>query len=375
MAKRIRSFDVVIVGAGPAGLGMGATLVSLGLESFVILERSAVGASFLRWPKETRFITPSFNSNQFGALDLNAICPHTSPAYSLGVEHPSGAEYADYLRAVAEHFDLPVETGVDVSTVAPKSPKRGFRLETSDGPIDARFVVWAAGEMTYPNVAAVEGGELCLHSSTVTAWSDLEGDKRYVIGGSESGIDAAVGLSAASCDAVVLDREAPWERRGPDPSVLLSPFTQARLKTALEIGRVTLRSEAGVSTVRRNGDGYHIELEDGEVVHSARRPILASGFAGSAAQIESLFEWRDDGFPWLTENDESTRSAGLFLVGPEVRQDDVIFCFIYKFRQRFAVVANQIADRLKIDPEPLEEYRRQGLFLDDLSCCGEDCAC
>ena len=63
------------------------------------------------------------------------------------------------------------------------------------------------------------------------------------------------------------------------------------------------------------------------------------------------------------------------MVGPEVRQDDVIFCFIYKFRQRFAVVANQIADRLQIDVEPLEEYRRYGMFLDDLSCCGDDCAC
>lgn len=375
MAKRIRSFDVVIVGAGPAGLGMGAALVSLGLESFTILERSAVGASFLRWPEETRFITPSFNSNQFGTLDLNAICPHTSPAYSLGVEHPNGAEYAGYLRAVSEHFDLPVETGVDVSEVTHRSPRRGYRLETSDGPVDARFVIWAAGEAQYPNNGGFEGGELCLHSSKVTAWSDLAVDERYIIGGSESGVDAAVGISAANGNAVVLDHEAPWDRRGPDPSVLLSPFTQARLKSALETGQVTLRGGSGVAAVRRNGNGYHIDLEDGETLHSALRPILASGFVGSATLIESLFEWRDDGFPLLTENDESTKSLGLFLVGPQVRQDDVIFCFIYKFRQRFAVVANQIAERLKIDAEPLEEYRRYGMFLDDLSCCGDDCAC
>ena len=98
MTKGARSFDIVIVGAGAAGLGFGGTLRDLGIENFVILDRAEVGASFLRWPRQMRFITPSFNSTQFGALDLNAVCLHTSPAYSIGVEHPTGEEYAGYLR-------------------------------------------------------------------------------------------------------------------------------------------------------------------------------------------------------------------------------------------------------------------------------------
>ena len=58
-----------------------------------------------------------------------------------------------------------------------------------------------------------------------------------------------------------------------------------------------------------------------------------------------------------------------------VRHEDAIFCFIYKFRQRFAVVANAIAQQLGIDTEPLEVYRKKQMFLDDLSCCEEECAC
>jgi len=80
MTKKTRSFDIVIAGAGAAGLGMGGTLRHLGIEEFVILDRAAVGASFLRWPRQMRFITPSFNSNEFGTLDLNAVCLDTSPA-------------------------------------------------------------------------------------------------------------------------------------------------------------------------------------------------------------------------------------------------------------------------------------------------------
>ena len=375
MTKKARSFDIAVVGAGAAGIGLGVTLRDLGIENFVILDRSAVGASFLRWPRQTRFITPSFNSNQFGILDLNAICLHTSPAYSVGVEHPTGEEYAAYLRGVAEHFGLPVETGVDVLSVATRARPKGFRLETSRGAVRARFVVWAGGEMQYPRTHGFHGSELCLHYSKVHSFDDLNGDERCIIGGSESGVDAAVALAAAGRRAVVFDREEPWKRVGPDPSQLLSPFTKARLNSAVDSGRVTLRGGCTVIGVRRNGNGYWLALENGDVVHCAEKPILASGFTGSASLVRSLFDWQDDGFPLLTENDESTVTEGLFLVGPQVRQGDIIFCFIYKFRQRFAVVANQIARRLRVSAEPLEEYRRYGMYLDDLSCCSDDCAC
>ena len=375
MTKGARSFDIVVVGAGAAGLGFGVTLHHLGIENFVILDRSAVGASFLRWPRQMRFITPSFNSTQFGALDLNAVCLHTSPAYSIGVEHPTGEEYAGYLRGVAKNFDLPVVTGVDVLSVATRAPYKGFRVKTSRGDVRARFVVWAGGEMQYPRINGFHGAEYCLHNSKVISWDDLSGDERCIIGGSESGVDAAVALAAAGRRAVVFDREEPWKRRGPDPSQLLSPFTKARLNSAIDSGRVTLRGGCAVIGVHRKDDGYQLALEDGEVVDCAEKPILASGFVGSASLVRSLFDWRDDSFPLLTENDESTVTKGLFLVGPQVRQGDLIFCFIYKFRQRFAVVANQIARRLRVSTKPLEEYRRYGMYLDDLSCCSDDCAC
>ncbi|MEM9978302.1 MAG: NAD(P)-binding domain-containing protein, partial [Cyanobacteria bacterium P01_D01_bin.2] len=103
-------------------------------------------------------------------------------------------------------------------------------------------------------------------------------------------------------------------------------------------------------------------------------PILCTGFDTSLRQIAPLFDW-SEGYAALTENDESTLTPGLFVSGPSVRHGDLIFCFIYKFRQRFAVIANAIADRLGLDSTPLEAYRQAGLFLDDLSCCGNDCIC
>ena len=375
MTKEIRSLDVVVVGAGAAGVGFGVTLRHLGIENFAILDRAAVGASFLRWPRQTRFITPSFASNQFGQLDLNAVCLETSPAYSLGIEHPSGVEYAAYLQAVAEHFELPIATGIEVRSIARPARHGRFRVETSRGDIRARFVVWAGGEMQYPRTSGFHGAELCLHYSKVASWDDLDGGERCIIGGAESGVDAAVALAAAGRRAIVFDREEPWNRSGSDPSQLLSPFTRARLHPAVDSGRVTLSGGCAVTGVRRNGNGYRVTLDDGEVIDCPERPILATGFVGSARLVRSLFDWRDEEFPLLTENDESTVTRGLFLIGPQVRQGDLIFCFIYKFRQRFAIVANQIARRLRVSTEPLELYRRHSMYLDDLSCCGDACAC
>ena len=91
---------------GAAGLGCAVALREFGVDDIIILDRHEVGASFRRWPQEMRFITPSFTSNAFGLLDLNAIVPGTSPAFTLDREHPSGSAYAEYLDNVVEHYEL-----------------------------------------------------------------------------------------------------------------------------------------------------------------------------------------------------------------------------------------------------------------------------
>jgi hypothetical protein len=96
---------------------------------------------------------------------------------------------------------------------------------------------------------------------------------------------------------------------------------------------------------------------------------------GSLQLVREHFAWDEARRATLTEEDESTETPGLFVVGPSLRHEAIIFCYIYKFRQRFAVVAAAIGERLGLDLAPLEIYREQGMFLDDLSCCDGDCAC
>ncbi len=367
--------DVAIIGAGAAGVGCGILLRTLGIPRFALLERHDIGASFARWPQEMRFITPSFTSNGFNQLDLNAVALGTSPAYGLRREHPSGPEYADYLQAVAQHFELPIRTNVEVRQIHPGSKSTGFLLHTSQGEVRSRFIIWAAGEFQYPRSDGFPGAELCLHNSQVQSWQKLSGEEFLIIGGYESGLDAAIHLCALGKKVRVLDAATSWESTSSDPSSAISPYTHERLETALTTKRLTLTGGVRISTVQRTPKAYRVMSEDGRQWRTKNQPILATGFRGSHHLIAELFNWQDNQHARLTKEDESTRTPGLFLVGPGVRHEKIIFCFIYKFRQRFAVVANAIAKRLHIDTASLSAYRERGMFLDDLSCCAEPCAC
>ncbi|MXV63578.1 NAD(P)-binding domain-containing protein [Natronorubrum sp. JWXQ-INN-674] len=438
--------DVAIIGAGPAGIGTAVALEAIDVE-FVVLERDCIGASFRQWPEEMRLLTPSFPANAFGVRDLNAITLDTSPALALDCEHPTGDQYADYLEAVAAFHDLPIHAGIEVDRVVPNrsaspDPSRDvepdtsrFTLETTEGPIESEYVVWAAGQYGYPSNGSIPGAEHAVHVSTVDSWAayaerwsadrsgdaaespsttepDRSGRQRVaadgagaagpitddivIVGGAESGIDAALGLVDAGCSVTVLDDDGPWQYRSPDPSEVLSPRTSERLEAALTDGRALdlvtgARADAIDRTqtgpVRTDDDGYVVRTTAGDWFRSRAPPLLATGFDGSLALVEDLFDYGSgegdeeedmerNGSPELTDRDESTETPGLFLTGPQVAHDGQKFCFIYKFRQRFAVVAETIGDRLGVDTGPLEAYREKQMFLEDLECCDPDyCDC
>ncbi len=367
------SSKVIVVGAGPAGIGVGIVLKKMGVP-FVILERDGVGSSFQKWPKEMRFISPSFTGNFFGMPDLNAITPDTSPAYALQTEHPTGQEYARYLNAVAYYNQLPVKSDCEVLSVGKKGDV--FHVDTDKGVIESDYVIWAAGEYQYPNDKPFDGGEECMHNSQVGSWKALEGDSFIVIGAYESGIDAAYQLAASGKQVTVLDAGDELAGQESDSSYSLSPFTRDRF--AEYKSNIQVVTNARVKSVEKNDLKYTLHLENGKSITSSNQPILATGFVSSLSLIDSLFA-HEKGYAELTDTDESTKTPGLFLVGPQVRHGGAIFCFIYKYRQRFAVVAEAIADRLgwekeKID-EVVNEYKKMNFYLKDLSCCGDECVC
>ena len=446
-ANHACEYDVVIVGAGASGVGVALQLTGLfGLDPVRVLlvERGTkVGETFRKWPREMRFISPSFNSQGWTqSFDLNSVAYGTSPAFTLHAEHPTGAQYADYLEALAETNELNVKTGTEVVSVKPfddgfdldaqvlSEHKKGFDIEVRpaaggvSSTLRSRYVVWAAGEFQYPRASAeplFPGSELCRHNSSVRSWKELEGDDFVVVGGYESGMDAASNLSLCGKRCTVVSSTAYWDVSTEDPSSELAPYTAQRVRAAcasatppkllapLRVFAVEAAAGGGFAVRARWGDAVEHEGGDhrepvrpaaaakaaakaaaagGEVeLRTPQAPLLCAGFEGSVklGVAKDLFAWGDpavgdddeeedddaegegddrdgddggemsdegdekkgggcaDGAPLLNEYDESTTTPGLFLVGPAVIHGDLSFCFVYKFRQRFGVVADAIA--------------------------------
>ena len=365
-------YDVIIVGAGAAGIGVGIAIAHAGIENFLIVDRDTVGSSFSSWPEETRFITPSFPSNSIGMLDLNSIAIGISPAFSMKVEHPTGKEYAEHLQDIAEYFELPILENTNVDSI--EKIDGLFHLKIGDSNLLAKNVIWAAGEYQYPLIDGFEGVELCRHTATVSRYADLEGDDFLIIGGYESGIDAAYHLANNGKKVVLFDINSPWDEESSDPSITLSTFSFERMRNSNFENNVRLNAETPVNSVNLIDGKYEVRTKDGQVFNSDSKPLFAGGFDGSHKFVSHLFDEREDGLPLLNDSDESTIVPGMYLCGPSVRHDGHIFCFIFKYRQRFAIVAQAIASTLDIDTDEfVEAYRGWGMYLDDLSCCGQEC--
>lgn len=368
-----KEFDVIIVGAGPAGLGVAVVLQKLGID-YVILEKHSVGGSFKKWPKETHFISPSFAGNFFQMPDLNAITPDTSPAYTLQTEHPSGKGYAQYLQGVSDHHGLSILENIEVTDLQRKDDL--FTINTSNGVYRSTFVIWAGGEFQYPNKGSFEGSQLCTHYSEVNSFSDLQGEEYIIIGAYESGFDSIYNLVRTGKKITLIDSYNYLDLITSDSSYSLSPFTRDRIKEVID--HISYHKETRVKKVEFDNGKYIVTTTDNAIFTSSNKPINCTGFNSSLILVKDLFEFNDK-YPLLKEFDESTRIKNLFLAGPQVKHGNALFCFVFKYRQRFALVAEEISRRIGIAPgiveKVVEEYRSKNFYLKDLSSTGDEIVC
>ncbi|MBK1855621.1 NAD(P)-binding domain-containing protein [Verrucomicrobiaceae bacterium 5K15] len=370
---------VLIVGAGPAGLGVSLALQRAGVTDQLVIDAREVGAAFRAWPNTMSLLTPSFYSNAFGLTDLNSIDPDTSPADFLHTQHPNGEGYAKYLEAIVSHFQLPVRPGVKVTSVKKESAR--FIVQSEQGEIHADYVVWAAGQFFHPRDHDFPGAEHALHSSRVPDWSALEGDEFTVIGGYESGVDAALNLVHLGKSVRLISRGEPWASDDPDPSRSLSPRTLDRLrellKTPEKAGLIEFVKNTTIKSIEKGPGFWTLRDQDEIPLATTTRPILANGFHNGLGIVSDHFEYDESNNPIFTEEaDESTRTPGLFYSGPALVHRNALFCFIYKFRARFGVIAAEIATRLGL-PEVeanLKTYADAGFMNRDLDCC-TNCEC
>ena len=302
-----RAVDVLVVGAGQAGLGTADALRRRGVDGVLVVDAQPVGQSWLdRWDS-LRLFTP----RRFSRLPGLAFPP--GPGRS-----PSREEMAAYLQEYAARLEVTVETGVQVHRLT--QVDGSFTAHTAADVVRARQVVLATGPYSRPHVPAAGAGldpdVPQLHSSSYRRPGDLPTGRVLVVGGGNSAAQLAVELAATREVTVaspgplrylpetVLGVDLYWWLRG---SGLLTasagtpvgravrrrsdPVIGTRLRELVRSGRVRLLPSRVV-----RARGARVTLADGTVVPVAA-VLWCTGFRPDASWVDVPGALDADGAP------------------------------------------------------------------------------
>ncbi|WP_336157885.1 flavin-containing monooxygenase [Amycolatopsis sp. VC5-11] len=182
--------EALVVGGGQAGLAMSEHLSECGVPH-VVLERNRIAE---RWRSE-RWDSLVANGpawhDRFPGLEFPDVAPG---------EFASKEQVANYFEAYAEKIAAPVRTGVEVTSVRRHEGRPGFRVETSDGALDARYVIAATGPFqrpVIPPIVPADAGPVQLHSSGYRNPGQLPEGAVLVVGAGSSGVQIAEELRRA----------------------------------------------------------------------------------------------------------------------------------------------------------------------------------
>ena len=182
--------EVLVVGGGQAGLAISEHLGAAGIPHLV-LERHRIAE---RW-----------RSERWDSLVANGPAWHDRfPGLEIAEVAPDGfagkEQMADYFAAYAERIGAPIRCGVEVTSVRRNTGRAGFTAQTSQGSVEARYVVAATGPFQVPVVPPLlpEGTvALQLHSSAYRNPQQLPDGAVLVVGAGSSGVQIADELARA----------------------------------------------------------------------------------------------------------------------------------------------------------------------------------
>jgi putative flavoprotein involved in K+ transport len=205
----VRAVEVVVIGAGQAGLATSWRLTGLDIEH-AVLDADRIGSAWLtrRWDS-FRLVSPDH---------LNEL-PGGGPVGDDPDAFPPAATFVDYLERYARSFRAPVEAGVRVERVAPANRGGGFLLDTSAGPIAARAVVVATGAFGHPVVPSIAMDLPSrihqLTTDTYRAPAALPPGGVLVVGAGQSGCQIADELARAGRETWLAVGRWGWVPRRP----------------------------------------------------------------------------------------------------------------------------------------------------------------
>jgi thioredoxin reductase (NADPH) len=188
--------DIVIVGAGPAGLATAIAAHEAGL-AYEVVEKGVLVNSIFHFPRHMTFFTTA------DLLEIGGL-PFVSP-----YEKPTQMEGLKYYRRVTEAYGLRVTLGEEITGAARAGRKLVVKSRNADGEAlsrSARNIVFATGYYDHPNLCGVAGEDFPHVSHYYTEPHAYFQRDVVVVGGKNSAAIAALELYRAGARVTLVHR-------------------------------------------------------------------------------------------------------------------------------------------------------------------------
>ncbi|MER6632142.1 NAD(P)-binding domain-containing protein [Streptomyces sp. NPDC000987] len=274
--NNVREVEVVVIGAGQAGLSGAYHLRRTGFEperDFVVLDHSSGpgGAWRFRWPSLTYGKVHGMHS--LPGMELT----HADPA------RPSSEVIAEYFAAYERAFGLPVRRPVDVRAVREGAGGR-LLVETSAGVWSTRALINATGTWERPFWPRYPGQETFagrqLHTAQYPGPEEFAGQRVVVVGGGASGTQHLMEIAPYAAATTWVTRRPPVFREG--------PFTE-------DVGRAAVALVA--ERVRQGLPPRSVVSVTGLALNDAVRQAIADGVLDRQPMFDRIapdgVEWKD----------------------------------------------------------------------------------
>lgn len=374
---RDRSVDVVVVGAGQAGVSLSHHLASRAIEHVVIERDSPFSAWRNRWD--------GFHTNTPNWMNTLPVLPDGT--YPSGDPHTFATrdEMVSYLDECLAAVDPPVVAGVEVVEVA-TADDGSWRVETTAGAYTARCVALCHGAMSRPRIPDVAGTlpphVPQFHSSAYRNPSQISTGSVLVVGSASSGVQICRLLAESGHFhdvhlAVSSVRILPRHVLGVQVHRFLHAFGLFDMKSDSGLGRLMysrletkgdpilrpgprdLARDHGVRLHSRlvSADGPAIRFADGQTLDTDDLTIIwCTGFTGDYGLLTDPRGVIDEGGAPIHRRGVATGAPGLYFVGLRY-QHTVASHDIYGVSKDAAYVAAHIEEHLEVPsgqvPEPL----------------------
>ena len=186
----IEKIDTLVVGAGQAGVAMSEHLTSNGVPHLV-LEKNRIAEAWRTGRWDSLVANGPAWHDRFPNLEFTG----TDPEAFAGKDR-----VAEYFAEYAERIGAPIRTGVEVLKAERLNGSGAFRVETSDGVIEAQRIVAATGAFQHPVIPPVvpQGASVNqLHSFHYRNPDQLPEGAVLVVGAGSSGAQIADELNRA----------------------------------------------------------------------------------------------------------------------------------------------------------------------------------